>query len=66
MKWLPHPFRRQPVAEILNEQLHEAERLHVEHLAAGELHIALAAIYGQRVERIRKQQAHGAELRAVK
>jgi hypothetical protein len=28
------------VAEVLADQLFEAERLHVEHLAAGEMHIA--------------------------
>lgn len=66
MKWLSRIFHRQPVAEILREQLFEAERLHAEHLAAGELHIALAAVYDRRAQRIRSHQAQGGELRAVK
>lgn len=66
MNWLRRMFHHVPVAEVLGDQLAEAERLHVEHLAAGEFHIALAALYERRVERIRKHQAGGAELRAVK
>lgn len=66
MKFLDRIFHRQPVTEILSDQLHEAERLQVEHLAAGEVHIALAAVYERRAQRIRNQQAQTAELRAVK
>lgn len=66
MTWLRNFFRRVPAAEVLVEQLFEAERLHAEHLAAGEMHIALAAVYERRVNRIRQHQAAGHELRAVK
>lgn len=64
MKWLARIFHRQPVAEILHDQLHEAERLHVEHLAAAEIHMALAGVYGARVQRIKASQP--IELRSVK
>lgn len=66
MKWIKQMFTHPPVGEILTQQLEEAERLQAEHMAAGELHIALAAVYERRVTRIRGQQAQGAELRAVK
>lgn len=66
MNWLARMFHRQPAAEILREQLFEAERLHAEHMAAGELHLALAGVYRARMDRIRREQAQGAELRAVK
>jgi hypothetical protein len=48
-------FRRVPVDEILSELLFEAERLQAEHMAAGEVHIALAAVYQGRSARIRAQ-----------
>lgn len=65
-RWLARVFHRQPVADILADQLFEAERLHAEHLAAGEMHCALAAVYERRAQRIRSQQVQGTELRAVK
>lgn len=66
MKWL-HPLRRVPVADVLAEQLFEADRLGAEHLASAEHHAALAGMYLGRAQRIRKQQAQQhSELRAVK
>lgn len=64
MKWLRRIFHRVPAADVLADQLYEAERLFVEHQAAAEMHAALAAVYRMRIERIRKHQP--AELRAVK
>lgn len=46
-------FRRVPAVDVMREQLYEAERLQVEHQAAGEMHIALAAVYRMRMERLR-------------
>lgn len=66
MNWLARFFRHQPLAEILADQLAEAERMHAQHLAATEHHAALAGMYGARVARIRKTQPAATELRAVK
>lgn len=66
MNWLRKMFHHQPVSEILQEQLAEAERLHAEHMAAVEVHAALAGAYQARMTRIRAQQAGNTELRAVK
>lgn len=66
MKLLTDIFRHKSAAEVLQEQLVEAERLHAEHLAAAEMHMALAGVYGARVQRIRKAQAQPTELRAVR
>lgn len=65
MKLFTDLFRQRPAAEVLDEQLFEAERLHAEHLAAAEMHLALAGVYGVRVQRIRRSQAQTTELRAV-
>lgn len=64
MSWLRKLFRHVPAAEVLAEQLYEAERLHVEHQAAAEMHAALAAVYRMRITRIKG--AETAPLRAVK
>lgn len=55
-KWLAKVFHRQPVATVLADQLYEAERLHAEHMAAAEMHVALAGVYGARIQRIQKAQ----------
>lgn len=53
-------FARRDSTDVAREQLFEAERLALEHQAAGELHSGLAAIYKQRAERLR--QARTAKL----
>jgi hypothetical protein len=59
-------FHRVPAADVMREQLFEAERLHVEHQAAAELHAGLAAVYRMRVERLRTALTPVATLRAAK
>jgi hypothetical protein len=66
MNWLREFFRPVAAAQVLARQLFDAERLHAEHLAAGEMHIAMSAVYERRADRIRKLQAGHTELRAVK
>jgi hypothetical protein len=46
-------FRRKTAAEVEKEQLFEADRLYLEHQAAGELHCCLAEIYKLRANRLR-------------
>lgn len=53
MNWLRKLFHRVPARDVLADQLFEAERLHVEHQAAAEMHAGLAAIYRMRIARIR-------------
>ncbi len=53
MKTIFNIFKRQTAADTAREQLFEAERLHLEHQAAGELHSGLAAIYKMRADRLR-------------
>jgi hypothetical protein len=65
-RFLSRIFRHQSLAEILREQLTEAERLQALHHAAAEHHAALAGMYRGRAERITRQQVQGGELRAVK
>jgi hypothetical protein len=48
-------FHRVPVDVVRREQLFEAERLHVEHQAAAEMHAALSAVYRLRTERLRQE-----------
>lgn len=49
---------RQPTAdELRSQQLREAERLHVEHVAAIEMHAALAGAYQARIGRLRRELA---------
>lgn len=60
MKLFTDLFRRVPAAEILAQQLFEAQRLHAEHLAAAEMHMALAGVYGARIVRIQKTQGQPA------
>jgi hypothetical protein len=62
VNWLRKLFRRVPASEVLAEQLFEAERLHVEHQAAAEVHAALAAVYRMRITRIRGAQANVLEV----
>lgn len=52
MKFLLSLFRPRTADEELREQLAEAERLALEHYAAGEHHMALAGMYRQRAERL--------------
>jgi hypothetical protein len=65
MRWLRKIFHRTPLSEVLADQLFEAERLHAEHLAAAEVHAALAGAYNIRVQRIRaaQQSAQVSQLR---
>lgn len=58
-------FRRISAAEVRAEQLFEAERLHLEHLAAAELHASLAGCYRGRAERLKRDAATVAQLRPV-
>lgn len=53
MAELMRVFRRVPATEVMRDQLFEAERLHVEHQAAAELHAGLATVYQMRVERLK-------------
>ena len=46
-------FARKTASAVARDQMFEAERLHLEHQAAGELHSGLAAIYKMRAERLR-------------
>jgi len=65
MNLIPKSFRRLPLSEVLADQLYEAQRLHVEHQAAAEMHAALAAVYRMRIERIGKSP-QPVELKAVR
>lgn len=65
-KFLARIFHRLSVEDVLRDQLFEADRLHVEHMAAAEVHLAFAGLYAVRAERIRARQTRTAELRAVK
>lgn len=50
-------FLKQPSAdELAQEQRDEAERMALEHEAAGEHHLALAAMYRSRVARLAQQR----------
>ncbi|MGH8750884.1 MAG: hypothetical protein ACREUV_04185 [Burkholderiales bacterium] len=53
MKLFTDIFRRQDAQQIAKEQLFEAERQAIQHLAAGEHHEALAKMYTARVARLR-------------
>jgi hypothetical protein len=64
--WIAKIFHRVPAAEVMREQLFEAERLHVEHQAAAELHAGLAAVYRMRTERLRTALGPVANLRVAK
>jgi hypothetical protein len=46
-------FRKRTAAELMREQLHEAEHEAASHQASAEHHQALAAMYAARVERLR-------------
>lgn len=60
-------FHRVPADRVRADQLFEAERLHVEHQAAAEMHSALATVYRMRAERLRRELASApvAQLRPV-
>lgn len=45
-------FRRKPMPCVVQEMLYEAERLALEHQAAGEHHLALANMYKVRANRL--------------
>jgi hypothetical protein len=66
MRFLDRLFKPRGVADVLHDQLFEAERLQVEHLAAAEMHMALAGVYGARIQRIRKAAPPHVPVRAVK
>ncbi len=48
-------FRRQLAADVMREQLVEAERLYADHVAAAEMHDGLAGTYARRIQRLRRQ-----------
>jgi hypothetical protein len=52
LKSIRKMFEPKPAADVLKAQKFEAERLRAEHEAAGEHHMALAAMYDNRVNRI--------------
>lgn len=59
-----HWFRRRTAADIVVEQVFEAERLAVEHEAAAEHHDALAKMYRARLKRLDKPAAKKADPKA--
>lgn len=66
MNWVRKLFHRVPAVDVMREQLFEAERLHIEHQAAAELHAGLSAIYRIREDRLRTALHPPAVLRAAK
>ena len=50
-------FKPQPVRDVLQDMIYEAERLALQHHAAGEHHLALANMYKTRVARLKAQIA---------
>lgn len=65
-KFIATLFNRESHTELAKDQLFEAERLHLEHQAAGELHSGLAAIYKMRADRLRVHATCVARLAAAK
>jgi hypothetical protein len=61
-------FRRVSADQVREDQLYEAERCRVEHLAAAEWHAGLAGVYGARIDRLRRELGgeSSTPLRAVK
>lgn len=55
--YFAHLFHRVPADHVRRDQLFEADRLHVEHQAAAEMHAALSAVYRMRAERLRRELA---------
>jgi len=56
-KW----FKKEPVACVVQDMLYEAERLALQHHAAGEHHLALANMYKTRVARLKAQMTQPQE-----
>lgn len=56
-KW----FKKEPVACVVQDMLYEAERMALQHHAAGEHHLALANMYKARVARLKAQMAQSQE-----
>jgi len=50
-------FKKEPVALVVQDMIYEAERLALQHHAAGEHHLALATMYKARVARLKAQIA---------
>ena len=48
-----NPFAREGATHVIDTQLFEAERLHLEHAASAEHHKALADMYAARVARLK-------------
>lgn len=48
-------FKKEPVALVVQDMIYEAERLALQHHAAGEHHLALATMYKARVARLKAQ-----------
>ena len=46
-------FARQTKDDVIKEQLYEAERLHLDHQAAAEMHASLASTYKVRIDRLK-------------
>lgn len=57
-KW----FKKEPVACVVQTMIYEAERLALQHHAAGEHHLALANMYKTRVARLKAQIAPHVDL----
>ena len=51
-------FRRKTAASTASDQLYEADRLYLEHQAAGEMHAGLAGIYKLRADRLRQHEIY--------
>ena len=65
-KFIAALLNRESATEIAKDQLFEAERLQLEHQAAGELHSGLAAIYRMRADRLRTHASCVARLAVAK
>jgi hypothetical protein len=52
-------FKPTSPQKIVSQQRYEAERLRLEHAAAAEHHAALAAMYGERINRLDSIQPKG-------
>ena len=66
--YFAHLFQSIPADHVRRDQLFEADRLHVEHQAAAEMHAAMSAVYRMRAERLRRELASArvAQIHAAK
>jgi len=66
MKLFTDLFHPKPADTVRREQLFEAERLLVEHLAAAEMHVGLAGVYQGRISRLKRETSPAQPLRVAK